>query len=90
MEQILEAVILGGGDDDDVEFIILDHILRDENDEGRGPPFDLANLTDEEVLKNFRFQREHLPRLKNVLNIPNNLVTHAGDHVDGKLFFLLF
>jgi hypothetical protein len=35
---ILEAVILGGRADEDIEFVILDNILINRDDEGQGPP----------------------------------------------------
>lgn len=82
---LLEAVILGGGADEDIEFAILDNILIDRDEEGQGPPFHLENFSDEEVVKNFRFQRDHLQRLKNVFVIPDEIVTEAGDRVNGRL-----
>lgn len=36
-------------------------------------------------MTNFRFERRDLPRLRNVLNLPEIIVTEAGDRVEGKL-----
>ncbi|XP_074034711.1 uncharacterized protein [Leptinotarsa decemlineata] len=83
MENILEDVILGGGADEDIEFVIMNNILINRDEEGQGPPFELENLSDEEVVKNFRFQRGHLQRIKNVFLIPDEVVTEAGDRVNG-------
>ncbi|XP_074038222.1 uncharacterized protein isoform X2 [Leptinotarsa decemlineata] len=83
MENILEDVILGGGADEDIEFAIMNNILINRDEEGQGPPFELENLSDEEVVKNFRFQRGHLQRIKNVFLIPDEVVTEAGDRVNG-------
>ncbi|CAH2000432.1 unnamed protein product [Acanthoscelides obtectus] len=77
MDIELEAVLLENGDDD-VESIILDHILRNEY-EKRADAFTLDRLNDEEVVKNFRFERPHLLRLKNV---SNKITARAGDHID--------
>lgn len=85
MENVLEAVILGGGADEDIEFVILDNILIDRDEEGQGPPFDLENLSDKEVVKNFRFERGHLQRIKNVFLIADEIITEAGDRVNGRL-----
>lgn len=83
MENILEAVLLANGDDEDVEFVILDRLIRAEN-ERLEPRFNLDTMTDEEIMQNFRFERHDLPRLKIVLGIPDFIVSHGGDHVDGK------
>ncbi|CAH1984519.1 unnamed protein product [Acanthoscelides obtectus] len=80
MEEVLEAVILGGGTNEDIEYAIMDNILIDRDEMEVQPAFYLNHL---EVLKNFRFHQEDLPRLRNVLLIPAVVVTDAGDRCDG-------
>lgn len=93
MEEDLEAAILAGANDDDIEYIIMDHILinRDGNDDvWRHQNFNINQMTDEDVVLNFRFEREHLPILKECLGLPDVLLTEEGHNVEGRYTYLGF
>ncbi|CAH2020951.1 unnamed protein product [Acanthoscelides obtectus] len=82
MEAELEAVILAGADEEEIEHIILHNIFID-----RGithtAQFNLENLPDEVIRLNFRFERSDLHRLMAVLRIPSEIVTITRNKVDG-------
>lgn len=85
MDEILEAVILGGAGDDDIELAILHNLNIDHQEIGNErAPFDINGLTDEEVVLHFRFRREDLPMLLNVFHVPNVIVTDTRNRIDGK------
>lgn len=86
MEHELEAVILAGANDEDVEFVLMHHILinRDQNHGlWRQQEFNLNELSDDDIIQNFRFQRDHLRVLKECLGLPNVLITEEGHNVEG-------
>ncbi|KAK4886198.1 hypothetical protein RN001_002469 [Aquatica leii] len=92
MDEILEAVIVGGAGDDDIELAILHNVIIDREEIwNERAPFDINTLTDEEVVLNFRFRREDLPRLLYVFHIPNVIVTDTRNRIDAdlKTFFNL-
>lgn len=85
MEEELLAAILGNANDDEIEYIIMANILVNRDNIERHPDhFDLNNLTDEEIRLNFRFDRADIPRLVQVLRIPEEIVTDTGNRVSGK------
>ncbi|KAF5269779.1 hypothetical protein FQA39_LY08560 [Lamprigera yunnana] len=91
MYEILEAVILGGAGDDDIELAILHNVIIDREEIGnKRAPFNINSLTDEEVVLNFRFRRKHLPRLLYVFRMPNVIVTDTRNKIDGMRFVLGF
>nr|CAI5820520.1 unnamed protein product [Callosobruchus analis] len=59
MEDALEAVILAGADDEEIEYVILDNILIQRNILERRQ-FNLENMSEEEIKLNFRFDRADL------------------------------
>lgn len=83
MEGVVEAVILGGGDDEEVEDAILWHVLNRQEGQQHNLQFDLNQLTNDEVKENFRFQREDLDRLRRLLGIPDQIQTESRNVVDG-------
>lgn len=86
MEEILEAVILGGGNDGDIEHVILQNILidRDQVDGDANNQFNLNELSDEDIKLNFRFERNDLERLVQMLRLPNEIRTDTRNKVSGK------
>nr|CAI5833154.1 unnamed protein product [Callosobruchus analis] len=82
MEDALEAVILAGADDEEIEYVILDNILIQRNILERRQ-FNLENMSEEEIKLNFRFDRADLHRLMDVLRIPLEVVTDTRNKVNG-------
>nr|CAI5867325.1 unnamed protein product [Callosobruchus analis] len=82
MEDALEAVILAGADDEEIEYVILDNILIQRNILERRQ-FNLENMSEEEIKLNFRFDRADLHRLMDVLRIPPEVVTDTRNKVNG-------
>ncbi|XP_023015958.2 uncharacterized protein [Leptinotarsa decemlineata] len=88
MNNILEAVIIGGGYDDDIEDAILFEILNEgENAVGnraeRYGRFDLNELVPAEVKNNFRFDKDNIIRLARALGLPNEIVTQQRHRISG-------
>lgn len=73
MENLLKAVNVGGdNDDENIEFVIMenilinrDHVMRPINN------FELNELSDSEIKLNFRFKRNGIHRLLQVLGLFN-------------------
>lgn len=74
MEELLEAAILGGTNDAEIEFLILDDVLinRDNimENPNNGNSFSLDDFSDEDVKKHFRFERQDILQLVNLFGIP--------------------
>lgn len=74
MEELLEAAILGGANDAEIEFLILDDVLinRDNimENPNNGNSFSLDDFSDEDVKKHFRFERQDILQLVNLFGIP--------------------
>lgn len=70
MEQDLEAVIIAGGNDQDIEAAILINILREEA--GAIPPqqFNLEDVADDDCKFLFRFEKNDLYTLCRALRMP--------------------
>ncbi|KAF5296088.1 hypothetical protein FQR65_LT19848 [Abscondita terminalis] len=83
MEEALLAGILGNANDHGMEYLILYNILINRDNVN----FDLANLTDEEIRLNFRFERDDLPRLARLLTIPDEIVTETGNRISDDLLY---
>lgn len=85
MEEQIEVAILAGANDEDIDEIILHNIVGVENIPPPDEPalFDFENMTDEQCIKNFRFSRNDLQRLRNLLRIPAQIVTETRNKVDG-------
>lgn len=93
MENILEVIIIGGGNDDDIEDAILFEILNaGENAIGnralRYGRFDLDELLPAEVKLHFRFHRDDIIRLVRALHIPDEIITESRHNVSGKYSIL--
>lgn len=86
MENILEAVILGGGAEDEVEFVILNNILVDRDDVGEpeNSTFYLDNFSDQEIKLNFRFNRHDIEILTNTLRLPPEIQTDTRHKVNSN------
>lgn len=86
MEEQLEIAIMMGAGDDDIELLMLHNIIGVVNDEpnNEGIPFDINNLSDEEVKLNFRFSRNDILRLRNALRVPEEILTENGNRTDGN------
>ncbi|KAJ8911974.1 hypothetical protein NQ315_003252 [Exocentrus adspersus] len=82
MEEVLEAAILGGANDEEIEFIILDNVLIDRDNVEILEPFDLEQMADEEVKLSFRFERNDIYRLRHYLGIPENVRTNTSNRVN--------
>lgn len=91
MEEVLEAVILGGGDDEEIEWVILNNILidRDEAEGAAAGNFDINNYSDEDTKLHFRFSRNDILRLLHCLNLPNEIQTDSRNKVNSKSFLKL-
>lgn len=85
MEEILEAVILGGGNDNDIEAVILHNILIDRDYVEERREFSLEEMTEENVKLNFRFEKGDIPRLVNAIGIPPEIMTNTRNKVNSKL-----
>ncbi|XP_030766491.1 protein ALP1-like [Sitophilus oryzae] len=76
MEELLEAAILGGANDAEIEFLILDNVLINrDNIMENGNNFTLDDYADEDVKKHFRFERQDILQLANFLGIPDPVRT---------------
>ncbi|XP_050515881.1 uncharacterized protein LOC126892544 [Diabrotica virgifera virgifera] len=85
MEDILEQAILLEANDDDIEYVILNHILNDGNDNNvqNVPVFNFDTLEAEQAKKYFRFEKQDIPRLVQLLGIPDIIVTETGHTCTG-------
>lgn len=87
MEQILKAALIGGANAAEIEYIILDNVLinRDgvANEEER-IIFSLEDMSDGNIKLSFRFERADIPRLVQVLGIPEVVVTETSNKVTGR------
>lgn len=89
MEELLQAAILGGANDEEIEFIILDNIFINRDNILQQQAFNLDDWSDEDIKLCFRFERNDLPHLVEVLRIPHEVVTGTGNRVSGKNNMLL-
>lgn len=87
MDEQLELAILAGASDEDIEELILHNVVGVENSSTPiEPVFDFDNIIDEQFyVNNFRFTKNDLRRLRNVLRIPQKIVTETRNTVDGQL-----
>lgn len=84
MDEDLEAIIIGGGNDQDIEAAILMHILRDEQDGGaQQQRFTLDEVPDENCKFLFRFKKDDIYRLYHALQIPEFVRTYNENKVTG-------
>jgi hypothetical protein len=83
MEQVLEAIILGGGDHQDVENAILHIILNRGIGQHPNLRFNLNEISNEEAKGNFRFEKQDIPILARLLEIPNLIRTESRNVVEG-------
>lgn len=60
MEQDLEAVIIAGGNDQDIEAAILINILREQAGEIPPQQFNLEDVTDDDCKFLFRFEKNDI------------------------------
>jgi hypothetical protein len=84
MEQVLEAIILGGGDHQDVENAILHIILNRGIGQHPNLRFNLNEISNEEAKGNFRFEKQDIPILARLLEIPNLIRTESRNVVEGE------
>lgn len=89
MDEALEAIILGGANENDIEYVVLHNILGVEN-EANDPhiDFDLNAMSDENIKINFRFERQDLYRLLQALRIPHIIQTQTRNSVIGKFIYV--
>lgn len=94
MEEDLLLVILAEENDDDdiIEQIIINNVLinRDLGIEVNNLAFDLDEMAEEEVRENFRFDREHIYRLVEVLGLPERVITDTQNNVNSKYICFIY
>lgn len=83
MEEVLEAVALGGVDND-MEYFTLHNVLVDRNNVMQRPVFNLEDIEDEAIRLKFRFLRADIIRLAHILRISNEVITIARNKTSGK------
>ncbi|XP_072386976.1 uncharacterized protein [Diabrotica undecimpunctata] len=82
MEDILEQAILVEANDEVIEDLILNHILND-NIQNVHSVFNFNSLESEQVKQNFRFEKQDIPRLAQLLEIADTIVTETGHTCTG-------
>lgn len=91
MEELLEAVILAGGNDNDVEeaILIAMHPARNNAENPHYARFNLDDLPEEEVKIHFRFEKNHIPHLAAALGIPEQITTATRNSCSGVTAFCI-
>jgi hypothetical protein len=84
MEQVLEAIILGGGDHQDVGNAILHIILNRGIGQHPNLCFNLNEISNEEAKGHFRFEKQNIPILARLLKIPHLIRTESSNVVEGE------
>lgn len=86
MDQDLEDIIIAGGNDNDIEAAILINIFGDqeENINNDREEFHLDELSDDDCKFLFRFEKDDLHRLVQVLRLPDFIRTYKGNKVSGN------
>ncbi|KAJ8914166.1 hypothetical protein NQ315_016245 [Exocentrus adspersus] len=85
MEDILDIDLLGSDSDDDLDDLLLYHVLNDNLGHradlyGR---FSLNAISEIEAKQSFRFEKRHIPRLAEALNIPDEITTRENITLTG-------
>ena len=78
---------------DDTEFVLLYDVNSSKNPDlpyWNYPKFDLDNLTDQECLTDFRFYKNDVYNLKDVFQIPDEIVCYNRTVVDGLEALCIF
>ncbi|XP_050516041.1 uncharacterized protein LOC114329942 [Diabrotica virgifera virgifera] len=80
MEEILEQAMLLEANDNDIEYLILNLVLNDDNVQNQNvhPVFNFDTLEPEQAKQYFRFEKQDIPRLVQLLGIPDIIVTETG------------
>lgn len=88
MEEILNIGIFESDDDDDIDELLVDHLLNDEATLGPRATlygrFTLNNMLEEECCNLFRFRKADIVRLARALAIPERVTTIDRVTVFGK------
>lgn len=86
MEEAVELGVLAEANVNDIEDIIIGNVIGNReinNINGRLPRFNLEDFSDEEIKTYFRFERNDLYRLVELINLPHLIRTPSGNSVTG-------
>jgi len=78
---------------DDEEFLLLYDLQKSNNlvlPYWKYDKFNLQQMQKDECISEFRFEKEDIPRLKNILQIPDRIVCYNGTSVCGLEAFCIF
>ena len=87
LQELLDVGPLGALSDEEIEDGILHHILSRQVPRRRAwdyGHFDIENMTEDDVKLIFRFEKQHINQLSQVLRIPNEIRTQERHVVGGR------
>jgi hypothetical protein len=84
MDEMLEAAILGDANDDDIEeaILIMLNPLRNNCVDPERQQFDLNEISFDQAKLNFRFEKNDIPILAELLGLPEQIITSTRNNVD--------
>jgi hypothetical protein len=84
MDEMLEAAILGDANNDDIEEAILQILnsLRNNYVDAERQQFELNEISFDQVKINFRFEKNDIPILAELLGLPEQIRTGTRNNVD--------
>jgi hypothetical protein len=84
MDEMLEAAILGDANDDDIEeaILIMLNPLRNNYVDPERQQFDLNEISFDQAKLNFRFEKNDIPILAELLGLPEQIITSTRNNVD--------
>jgi hypothetical protein len=84
MDEMLEAAILGDANNDDIEEAILQILnsLRNNYVDAERQQFELNEISFDQAKINFRFEKNDIPILAELLGLPKQIRTGTRNNVD--------
>jgi hypothetical protein len=84
MDEMLEAAILGDANNDDIEEAILQILnsLRNNYVDAERQQFELNEISFDQAKINFRFEKNDIPILAELLGLPEQIRTGTRNNVD--------
>ncbi|XP_031338915.1 uncharacterized protein LOC116167616 [Photinus pyralis] len=85
MDELLEVLALGNFNANDMEDAILYQLINHEENNNNGVVFNLEEWSDDEAKVHFRFTKNDIRRLVQILGLPNEIRTYTRNRISSKL-----